>query len=294
MKRVTGLLVIEVRESNPNGDPDRESDPRQRDDGRGEISPVSIKRKMRDLIEDKDGGVWQTLSAELKLRAEEFQILESRQIKRPEVKKLLESDFEKFKRTFWDARVFGNTFLEEGQGDTIRTGVAHFGLGLSISPIEVERLTFTKKAPAEEGKSRGMAPMAYRIVKHGIYYAPFFVNPTAAHKTGCHERDIELFCRLVKYIYPHTRSLIRPMVEVTHGHYVTHTNPLGSFHEFRMIDSLMPRLKDGFTKGSSVADYVIPKWEDVPEELRSKTENYRDLASDYESTNTGQNEQKGD
>ena len=41
VKRYTGLLIIEVINSNPNGDPDRESDPRQRPDGRGEISPVS-------------------------------------------------------------------------------------------------------------------------------------------------------------------------------------------------------------------------------------------------------------
>ena len=41
IKRATGLLVIEVVNSNPNGDPDRESDPRQRPNGCGEISPVS-------------------------------------------------------------------------------------------------------------------------------------------------------------------------------------------------------------------------------------------------------------
>ena len=39
IRRATGLLVIEAVNSNPNGDPDRESDPRQRPDGRGEISP---------------------------------------------------------------------------------------------------------------------------------------------------------------------------------------------------------------------------------------------------------------
>ena len=37
LKRATGLLVIEVVNSNPNGDPDRESDPRQRPNGLGEI-----------------------------------------------------------------------------------------------------------------------------------------------------------------------------------------------------------------------------------------------------------------
>ena len=42
IKRATGLLVIEVVNSNANGDPDRESDPRQRPNGIGEISPVSL------------------------------------------------------------------------------------------------------------------------------------------------------------------------------------------------------------------------------------------------------------
>src|SRR5438876_12159860 len=76
--RGTGLLVIEVINSNPNGDPDRESDPRQRPDGRGEISPVSFKRKLRDLVEQKDGPVWQALREELELDEGCFDVLESR------------------------------------------------------------------------------------------------------------------------------------------------------------------------------------------------------------------------
>ena len=65
--RGTGLLVIEVINSNPNGDPDRESDPRQRPDGHGEISPVSFKRKLRDLVENKNGTVWPSIREELTL-----------------------------------------------------------------------------------------------------------------------------------------------------------------------------------------------------------------------------------
>ncbi len=280
MKRVTGMLVIEVRDSNPNGDPDRESDPRQRDDGRGEISPVSLKRKLRDLVEDKEGEVWKTLAKQLDLSADEFQILESREVKRGEVKKLMENDFEKFKHTYWDARIFGNTFLEEGQGNTIRTGVVHFGLGLSVAPVEIDRKTFTKKAPAEEGKSRGMAPMGYRIVKHGIYYAPFFVNPSAAHKTGCDDKDIELFSHLIKHMFAHTRSMIRPMVDVIHAHFVPHQNALGSFSEFKMLDALTPHLKVADTKPASLDDYIIPTWEKLDSVLKSKAVDYRDLATD--------------
>ena len=61
IKRATGLLVIEVVNSNANGDPDRESDPRQRPNGIGEISPVSFKRKLRDLLEDHDSIFFKSL-----------------------------------------------------------------------------------------------------------------------------------------------------------------------------------------------------------------------------------------
>mgnify|MGYP003605752377 FL=1 len=55
INRVTGLLIIEAVNSNPNGNPDQESDPRVRDNGQGEISPVSFKRKLRDLMELTQG-----------------------------------------------------------------------------------------------------------------------------------------------------------------------------------------------------------------------------------------------
>ena len=78
IKRATGLLIIEVVNSNPNGDPDRESDPRQRPNGLGEISPVSFKRKLRDLVENTDGPVFKAICDKLKLDKNNFNILESR------------------------------------------------------------------------------------------------------------------------------------------------------------------------------------------------------------------------
>lgn len=76
--RATGLLILEVVNSNPNGDPDRENDPRQRPNGLGEISPVSVKRKIRDLIEDHDGVFFQSLPEAYIRQADLYCILESR------------------------------------------------------------------------------------------------------------------------------------------------------------------------------------------------------------------------
>src|SRR5213593_2165156 len=88
MKRATGLLVIEVVNSNPNGDPDNESDPRTRVGERGEISPVSFKRKLRDLVDDKNGPAWQETAKGFDpvLDPDGFQILETRGRDRKNIK----------------------------------------------------------------------------------------------------------------------------------------------------------------------------------------------------------------
>src|SRR5271155_3600231 len=86
--RITGLLILEVRKSNPNGDPERESSPRQRPDGKGEISPVSVKRKLRDLVFEKEGIVWQETRDKASITDDaRFQILEDRDLERSKVKK---------------------------------------------------------------------------------------------------------------------------------------------------------------------------------------------------------------
>ena len=266
IKRATGLLIIEVINSNPNGDPDRESDPRQRPDGKGEISPVSFKRKLRDLVEDKGGGVWKHLEAELNLKEVkgldskdlEFGILESRGRNRKQIEGELKDGT--FVNSYWDGRIFGNTFLEEDMDKgTIKTGVVQFGLGLSVASIDIERHTNTNKAGVEGDKKQGMAPMGYRFVPHGVYWMPFFVNPSMAHKSGCTAIDIELLKRLIPHAYAHTRSHARPFVELRHAWYCENGNPLGSCSDYALIDALKPKKKgDANTPSKSWDEYEVP------------------------------------
>jgi len=267
--RITGLLILEIRKSNPNGDPERESSPRQRPDGKGEISPVSVKRKLRDLVLEKEGVVWSEIKASLDLADDRFQILESRGRNRDEIKKKMEPKDGKigqgFIDAYWDGRLFGNTFLEEGGADTIRAGVAHFGVGVSIAPIDIEFSTWTSKSGVEAGKDRGMAPMAFRVVKHGLYAVPFFVNPNLAHKTGCTKQDVDLMLHLLKHSYASTRSVVRSMVEVVHAHTLTHKSRAGSVSDFAFIDALTPKKLD--KPSESLTDYgTLPTWETIKDQ----------------------------
>lgn len=280
LNRGTGLLVIEVTNSNPNGDPDRESDPRQRHDNRGVISPVSFKRKLRDLIEEKEGPVWQEIakSFDPPLDPQEFCILESRGRDRKKIAEEIKS--QEFIKKYWDARLFGNTFLEEDSSGSIKTGVVQFSLGVSISPIEIERMTNTNKSGVQEGKDRGMAPLAYRIVKHGVYLMPFFVNPTAAVKTGCTQRDLELILRLMPHAYAHTASAMRPFVALRRAWFVEHNSKLGSCPDHVIIEALAPvRNGDPDQPSASWSDYSEPRDLKTPETLKGRVASIKDLTA---------------
>ncbi|MBY0512489.1 MAG: type I CRISPR-associated protein Cas7 [Gemmataceae bacterium] len=298
--RAVGLLVIEVAASNPNGDPDRESDPRHRPDGHGEISPVSFKRKVRDVVENKEGVAWRELAAQLKLDGDGFGILESRGRDRPVITGEIISGT--FTQKYWDARVFGNTFLEnletttliDTKGtkrkptdpekkllrDSIKTGAVQFGVGLSVAPVLIDRRTLISKPGVEEGKNQGMAPLAFRVVQHGVYVMPFFVNPNVAHKTGCTSEDIKLLLRVIPTGYDLNKSLVRPDVRMRHAWYVEHRHVLGSCSDFALIEALTPKRKGDDPRAPSTRwdDYDVPT--KLPEALEAKVEPLRDLVEE--------------
>lgn len=293
--RHTGLLVIEVRNSNPNGDPDQESDPRTLEtDGRGLISPVSLKRKVRDLVL-RDGEVMAEARRRIPLGqngdGNEYGILEARDRNLKEIGKLGEDEF---KKRYWDARLFGNTMLEamkqakvDSKGSIehfISTGVAQMGVGISVAPVHIIRWTQTNVSSVETAKagekekSRGMAPLSFRVVEHAVYTMPFFINPELARKTGATTKDLELFRFMLPKAYPLTASGSRASVFPIHCWLAEHTSPWGSCPDPLILDALTPRLKD--SKGeppTSVGDYVIP--DKLDDGLRKRLKSFVDLCA---------------
>lgn len=275
--RGTGFLVIDVVNSNPNGDPDGESEPRTFEgDNRGLISPVSFKRKLRDLMENEAGDVRKAaLVAVGKAPAgRSFDILESRGRERKQISAM---SLEDFRAKYWDGRVFGNTFVEEkDKGRFITTGVVQVGPGVSIAPIDVTRLTLTNKSGVQEGKDRGMAPLAFRVVRHGLYIMPFFVNPSAAGKSGCDARDIDILKFLIPHAYSHTASGIRPQVNIVHAWYAEHKTPLGSCPDPSILAALRPKKRENPEEPSrGIEDYDIPT--KLPDDLRARLAAFEDL-----------------
>lgn len=283
IKRGTGLLLIDVTNSNPNGDPDRDSDPRTRQDGRGEISPVSFKRKLRDLVAAKDAPVWKELSAELCLKDEEFDIFERKEIKYSDLTSMKNDEL---LSRYWDARMFGTTLLEkedeESSNKHIASGIVQFGVGVSLDPVKIERFSTTKVINEGEDKSKRMGPLAYRFISYGLYVMPFFINATAAQKTHGTTKDVELLLRLIPHSYKETASYVRSQVDIRHAFYVEHNRARGTFNDFKIIEALTPvRVGNASGTATSWKDYdeaaLMASIEELNRHLKGKTAPIIDL-----------------
>jgi CRISPR-associated protein Csd2 len=151
-------------------------------------------------------------------------------------------------------------------------------MGISLAPVEIQRHTLTNKSGVQEGKDRGMAPLGYRVVQHGVYCMPFFVNPTAAKKSGCTRTDLDLMLRLIPYAYTHTASFVRPDVRLRHAWYVQHKSRLGSCPDSALIDALTPKKKgDGAVASQNWIDYEAPSG--LGEELLKRVAKCIDLVT---------------
>jgi len=121
-----------------------------------------------------------------------------------------------------------------------------------------------------------MAPLAFRIVEHGIYCMPFFVNPNYAGKSGCTVEDIELMKLLIPRAYDLNRSAIRPDVRIRHAWYIEHKNNLGSCPDYLLLEVLTPKRIGNVSEPSiGWSDYTDS--DGLSPELREKVDTVQDL-----------------
>lgn len=280
-KRVDALGIIEADKSNPNGSSDSDGAPRECN-GMGVITDKSIKRKIRDILEDHDSPIFRDIMAKAGIEEKDFRYYEvlesfSRGFNtsdpveaKNELKKLYLKDPKEACQKYADVRLFGCTFLDEQgkRGEKIRfvrSGVVQLGCGYSIAPIITETMSITRKVNTEDEKAEGggMAPGAIKLVDHALYAFRISVNPSYARRTETTNRDIELLKCVLPYTFSATESTSRPAgsVNIVHLWWADHTNSIGSFNANNLFDKLMPRKKNDPDRPSrSLEDYDIPEY----------------------------------
>lgn len=267
------VLLFDVKDGNPNGDPDAGNLPRvDAETGRGLVTDVSLKRKVRNFV-----GLTKEEQPPFEIYVKEKAILNN-QNKRAYIgigkAELLEGDDKKRKggdavdearqwmcKNFYDVRTFGavmSTGINCGQ---VR-GPVQLTFARSVDPIVTQEHSITRMAVATEAEAEKQSgdnrTMGRKFtVPYGLYVAHGFVSAHLANQTGFNEDDLELLWQSLANMFEHDRSAARGEM-ATRGLYVfKHDSELGNAPAFSLFERIQPKLKDGVVVQRSFEDYQI-------------------------------------
>ena len=235
--KIDFAVILRVKNANPNGDPLNGNRPRTDYSNFGEMTDVSIKRKIRDRLLERwvaggkadDGNMIYVQSDDRK--ADEHKSLRARAEaglgKELGSEKTVMLACEKW----FDVRAFGQLFAlksnkkagkkkDDGSDDEGDTGVS-IGIrgpvtvqsAFSVDPIEITSTQITKSVNGEDTKDGKRGPdtmgMKHRV-DHGIYRFYGSMNPQLAQKTGFSDTDAEILKQLLPKLFENDESSARP------------------------------------------------------------------------------------
>jgi CRISPR-associated protein Csd2 len=283
------VLLFDVKDGNPNGDPDAGNLPRMdAETGRGLVTDVSLKRKVRNFVgltKDKDQpnnvddefkGKLESADRRYEIYVKEKAVLNN-QHKRAYVgigkAELLEGDDKKRKggdavdearrwmcRNFYDVRAFGavmSTGINCGQ---VR-GPIQLTFARSIDPIvalehSITRMAVATEAEAEKQSGDNRTMGRKFTVPYGLYAAHGFVSSFLAKQTGFDENDLELLWQALAQMFEHDRSAARGEMS-TRGLYVfKHDSELGNAPAHSLFD-LIHIKKNTDEPARDFSDYTV-------------------------------------
>jgi CRISPR-associated protein Csd2 len=267
------VLLFDVKDGNPNGDPDAGNLPRMdAETGHGLVTDVSLKRKVRNFV-----GMAKSEQPPYEIYVKEKAILNN-QHKRAYVgigrEDMLAGDDKKRKggdavddarqwmcRNFFDVRTFGavmSTGINCGQ---VR-GPVQLTFARSIDPVIAQEHSITRMAVAteaeaekQEGDNRTMGRK--HTVPYGLYMAHGFVSSFLAKQTSFSSDDLDLFWQALVQMFEHDRSAARGEM-ATRGLYVfKHDSELGNAPAHVLFERIRPKLKDSVSVPRSFEDYEV-------------------------------------
>lgn len=207
---------ISVDHANPNGDPLNGNRPRDTVDGLGEMSDVSIKRKIRNALMDMGESVFVQSDDR---KTDGFRSLKERVEADPELKNLSKGKntnadlfAEKACEKWIDVRAFGQVFAFKG--DDVSVGVrgpVSVHPAFSIEPVEIESIQITKSVNSVNADSRSSDTMGMKHrVKFGVYKLKGSINCQLAEKTGFSDEDAQKIKQALINLFDNDSSAARP------------------------------------------------------------------------------------
>ena len=272
------LFFFDVRDGNPNGDPDAGNRPRQhRVDGdmSGFVTGECIKRKIRDYVLKKvEAGELPVDEYDIYIRPGKpldfkcQKVAESVGIDKLDKKSLKAiSGREKDKelhdamcRRYFDVRTFGavNTLFADAAYSAGIRGPVQVTFCNSLHDIEPERLALTRCVATKDNEDEKNRTMGDRwIVPYGLYEGVIRVSAEAAKRTGFSEQDLELLIEALEWMFEEDQSAARGLVTMRKLLDFEHQGSRGKVHFETLRQIVDVQLKDGVSIPTKYEDYVI-------------------------------------
>lgn len=276
------VVLFDIENGNPNGDPDAGNAPRvDVESGYGIVTDVCLKRKIRNYVEvlkEDEKGYRIYIKDNIPLNRSDMEALEYLNVCDKDIKSLKKNDSEldiKVRdfmcENFFDIRTFGavmTTFVKASLNCGQVRGPVQLGFAKSVDPIMPQEITITRVAitTEDDAAKKGTEMGRKYIVPYGLYRVEGFVSANLARRvTGFSEEDLELFWQAVLNMFEHDRSAARGKMAVRKLIIFKHDSELGCAPAHKLFDSVKVSRKDGVDLPRAFSDYEIKLPDDLPE-----------------------------
>ena len=264
------ILLFDVMDGNPNGDPDAGNMPRiDPETGQGLVTDVCLKRKVRNYVElathlsppesENGFGIFIQEKAVLNVRIDEAH--EQEGVKEKQKGEKTEAARKWMCQKYYDIRLFGAVMSTGKNAGQVR-GPLQLTFGRSVNPIAAMEVTITrmavateKEAEKQDGDNRTMGRKA--ILPYGLYVAHGFFSPSFAKQTGVTTEDLTLFWQALQGMWDIDRSASRGMMACRGLYVFNHENPLGNASAHVLFDRFDVKLKEGVEAPRKFSDYTV-------------------------------------
>ena len=289
------VILFDVENGNPNGDPDAGNMPRiDPESGLGLVTDVCLKRKIRNYVEtvkEGENGYQIYIREDVPLNRSDRKACENLGITETDDKKVTEG-LKKLKKNdpdadlkirdymcqnFFDIRTFGavmTTFVKASLNCGQVRGPVQIGFARSVDPIVSQEVTITRVASTTEKDAEDKKTEMGRksIVPYGLYRAEGYVSANLARKvTGFTEEDLDLLWEAIINMFEHDHSAARGKMAVRELIVFKHSKELGDCPAYKLFDAVEVSRKADVVYPRNYCDYDVQiHGEQIPDSVEVK------------------------
>ncbi|MBQ8799630.1 MAG: type I-C CRISPR-associated protein Cas7/Csd2 [Lachnospiraceae bacterium] len=268
------VVLFEVENGNPNGDPDAGNMPRiDPETGLGLVTDVCLKRKIRNYVEtakEDEAGYRIYIKENVPLNRSDSEAFAHLGVDEKTIKEKkkrnenLDVELRDYMcREFFDIRTFGavmTTFVKNTLNCGQVRGPVQFGFAKSVDAVVPQEVTITRVAiTTEEDAGRKNTEMGRKyIIPYGLYRVEGYVSANLARKvTGFTEDDLQLLWQAIMNMFELDRSAARGNMAVRKLVVFKHESELGNAPAFSLFNKLKVERKDVSKPARCFEDYAV-------------------------------------